>query len=179
MTVGEVLTIYGDEHAPTVKDPARIAYGIQALIPILGELPAGNINGQVCRLAETKKRQPPVPLPRQLLAHLRRWEREGGRYVVEFRGQRCGHVKSAWKRALDRAGIEHCTRHDLRHTSITWAMYNGMDRWDAAGYFGVTMDTLERVYAHHHPDYLQGAVEAMERKPNLYGRTDSRGLKAF
>lgn len=296
MTVDDVLTVYGDEHAPTVKDPARIAYGIQALVPILGELPVGNINGQVCRLyqrkrnrapatvrkelgtlqaainychaegyltaaprvklppkppardrwltrdeaakllrsayrdpetkhlarfiliaiytgtrsqailglrfmphtqggwvdtvtgrmyrrgvgmAETKKRQPPVPLPRQLLAHLRRWEREGGRYVVEFRGQRCGHVKSAWKRALDRAGIDHCTRHDLRHTSITWAMHNGMDRWDAAGYFGVTMDTLERVYAHHHPDYLQGAVAAMERKPNLYGRTDSRGLKVI
>ena len=103
----------------------------------------------------------------------------GRTHVVEFRGQRVGHVKSAWKRALDRASIAHCTKHDLRHTAITWAMHNGMDRWDAAGYFGVTMDTLERVYAHHHPDYLQGAVEAMERKPNLYGRTDSRGLKAI
>ena len=78
-------------------------------------------------VAETKKRQPPIPIPRQLLAHLRRWERDGGRYVVEFRGQRCGHVKSAWTRALDRAGIDHCTRHDLRHTSITWAMQNGME----------------------------------------------------
>ena len=32
---------------------------------------------------ETKKRQPPVPLPDQLLAHLRRWKRRGQRFAVE------------------------------------------------------------------------------------------------
>ena len=35
-----------------------------------------------------------------LLAHLRRWERTGGRYVVEVGGQRVASVKTAWKRAL-------------------------------------------------------------------------------
>jgi integrase len=33
---------------------------------------------------ETKKRQPPVPLPPQLLAHLRRWKRQGQRFAVEW-----------------------------------------------------------------------------------------------
>ena len=33
---------------------------------------------------ETKKRQPPVPLPDQLLAHLRRWKRRGQRFAVEW-----------------------------------------------------------------------------------------------
>ena len=115
-------------------------------------------------VAETKKRTPPIPIPRPLLAHLRRWERSGARYVVEVDGQRVGSVKTAWKTALVGAGIDHCTRHDLRHTSITWAMQNGIDKWAAAGFFGLTFDMLESVYGHHHPDHLRSAVEAMERR---------------
>ena len=115
-------------------------------------------------VAETKKRQPPIPIPRPLLAHLRRWERNGARYVVDVDGQRVGSVKTAWRTALAEAGIEHCTRHDLRHTAITWAMQRGIDKWAAAGFFGITLDMLEGTYGHHHPDYLRSAVEAMERR---------------
>ena len=281
MTVGHALAAYGDEHGPAVKDPERIAYAIRALVPILGSLPLGSLNGAICRryqrtrnrapatvrkelgtlqaainfchsegyltapvkvklppkppprdrwltrgeaakllraayrnpkgkhlarfiliavytgtrseailglrfmpnteggyvdtergvlyrrgvgVAETKKRQPTIPIPRQLLAHLRRWERQGARYVVEIRGCRVGHVKRAWKAALDASGIDHCTRHDLRHTAITWAMQSGAGKWAAAGFFGVSLDMLEKVYGHHHPDYLRSAVEAMERR---------------
>ena len=281
VTVAEVLDTYGRDHAPTVRDPARIAYAIDALLPILGSLPVGSITGSICRtyarargrapgtvrkelgvlqaainychtegyltaapkvrlpakpaprdrwltrdeaarllratyrnpkarhlarfilvalysgtrsesilrlrymantvggwvdtaaglmyrrgvgVVETKKRTPPIPIPRPLLAHLRRWERNGARYVVEVDGQRVGSVKTAWRTALREAGIEHCTRHDLRHTAITWAMQNGIDKWAAAGFFGITLDILEGTYGHHHPEYLRKAVEAMERK---------------
>lgn len=281
MTVANALDIYGREHAPTVRAPARIGYAIAALNPILGDLPVGSITGEVCRRyartrvkapgtirkelgvlqaavnychaeghltapvkvklpakpaprdrwltrdevarliraarrnrksrhlarfiliavytgtrsdallrlrympnteggwvdteagmlhrrgigeAETTKRRPPVPIPRHLLAHLRRWERCGNRYVVEVGGQRVASVKTAWKSALADAGIDHCTRHDLRHTAITWAMQRGADKWAAAGFFGIGLDMLERVYGHHHPDYMRSAVEAMERK---------------
>ena len=281
MTVADALDIYGREHAPTVRAPARIGYAIAALNPILGSLPVGSINGQVCRRyertrgkapgtvrrelgvlqaainyahaegyltapvkvklpvkpaprdrwlardevprliraarrnrksrhlprfiliavhtgtrsdailrlrfmpnteggwvdteagmlyrrgvgeAETKKRTPPVPIPRHLLAHLRRWERSGTRYVVEVGGQRVASVKTAWQTALAEAGIEHATRHDLRHSAVSWAMQRGADKWAAAGFFGLSLDMLERVYGHHHPDYLRSAVEAMERK---------------
>ena len=115
-------------------------------------------------VAETKKRQPPIPIPRPLLAHLRRWERNGARYVVEVDGQRVASVKTAWKTALAESGIDHCTRHDLRHTAITWAMQNGIEKWAAAGFFGVTLGLLEGTYGHHHPDYLKSAVAAMERR---------------
>ena len=113
---------------------------------------------------ETKKRQPPIPIPRPLRAHLRRWEREGGHFVVEARGSRCGHIRRAWQTALEVSGIEHCTRHDLRRTAVTWAMQRGADKWAAAGYFGLSLDMLESTYGHHHPDYLRSAVEAMERR---------------
>ena len=114
--------------------------------------------------AETNKRTPTVPIPRPLLAHLRRWERNGARYVVEVRGQRVGSVKTAWSKALKKSGIDHCTRHDLRHTAVTWAMQRGADMWAASGFFGMSLKVLESTYGHHHPDHLRSAVEAMERK---------------
>ena len=283
VSVAEVLAIYGRERAPHVAAPERIAYAIQAIVPILGDLPVGSITGAICRYyaeardrapgtirkelgtlqaainhahaegylssaprvrlptkppprdrwltrdeaarllraawrnpkskhlarfvlvalytgtrteailgqrfmpnaaggwvdtaaglmyrraagnAETKKRQPPIPIPRPLLAHLRRWERNGARFVVEVDGQRVAEVKHSFATALKTAGIEHCTRHDLRRTAVTWAMQKGADKWAAAGFFGLSLDMLERVYGHHHPDYMRSAVEAMERRPD-------------
>ena len=113
---------------------------------------------------ETKKRTPTVPIPRRLLAHLRRWERQGARYVIEIDGQRVGSLKTAWRTALAASGVDHATKHDLRHTAVTWAMQRGADKWAAAGYFGLSLDMLEQVYGHHHPDHLRSAVEAMERR---------------
>ena len=114
--------------------------------------------------AETKKRTPTVPIPPRLLAHLRRWQRLGGRFVIECDGQRVASVKTAWRTTLREAGIDHCRIHDLRHTAITWAMHAGMSRWDAAGFFGVSMETLERVYAHHDEEHLAAAAAVMGRK---------------
>ena len=114
--------------------------------------------------AESNKRKPPIPIPRQLLVHLRRWERDGSRYVVHVRGSRVGNVNNSWKAALKQSGIGHCTRHDLRHTAITWCMQKRADKWHAAGFFGVSLEVLEKVYGHHHPDHLRSAVEAMEAR---------------
>ena len=50
------------------------------------------------------------------------------------------------------------------HTAVTWALLNGAHKWQAAEYFGIALDMLEPVYRQHHPDYLQSAVEAMDRK---------------
>ena len=113
---------------------------------------------------ETAKRRPPIPLPRRLLAHLKRWEANGQRYVVEVRGQRVGSVKTAWSSLLQAAAIPHCTRHDLRHTAITWGMQRGMNVADACGYFGISLEELQRTYWHHHPDFLKGAAAAMDRR---------------
>ncbi len=113
---------------------------------------------------ETKKRQTPAPIPPRLLAHLRRWERMGATWAVEAGGQRVASVKTAWKVALREAGIEHARPHDLRHTCATWMMQAGADTWAAAGYLGMTVQMLERTYGHHHPDYLQSAVEALGRR---------------
>ncbi len=32
-----------------------------------------------------------------------------------------------------------------------------------SSFFSVSLDTLERVYWHHHPEFQESAVQAMER----------------
>jgi integrase len=59
-------------------------------------------NGIFYRLARgkqaTKKRQPPVPIPTRLLAHLRRWKAKGiaHEHFVEFNGKPVKSVKTAF-----------------------------------------------------------------------------------
>ena len=124
----------------------------------------GTIYRRAAGQAETKKRTPPAPIPRRLLAHLRRWERMGAVWAVEYKGARIASVKTVWRHVLKRAGIPHATRHDLRHTCATWLMQGGADRWSTAGYLGMTVQMLERVYGHHHPDYMRSAVTALDRR---------------
>ncbi|GMA74424.1 hypothetical protein GCM10025880_08410 [Methylorubrum aminovorans] len=57
---------------------------------------------------ETNKRQPPVRLPRSILAHLQRWRRlsnSGSGYVVEWRGQPVARVKVGFANAVKLAGL--------------------------------------------------------------------------
>ena len=84
--------------------------------------------------------------------------------MVEINGQRVGSLKTAWRTLLAASGIDHCTKHDLWHTAVTWAMQRGTDKWAAAGLCGLSLDKLESTYGHHHPDHLRSAVEAMDRK---------------
>ncbi len=42
-------------------------------------------------------------------------------------------------------------------------MQSGADTWAATGDLGMTVQVLERVFGHHHPDHLRDAVEAFDR----------------
>jgi integrase len=113
---------------------------------------------------QTNKRQPPVRLPPRLLAHLRRWKRLGvARHaVVEWNGKPVASVRKSFAAAAKAARIDrHITPHILRHTAATWAMQQGSDLWDAAGYLGMSPEVLERVYGHHHPDFQSDVAERM------------------
>jgi integrase len=125
------------------------------------------------RLAEgavpTKKRQPPAPIPARLLAHMRRWHHKGlvHDHFVEWNGAPVASVKTALKTAVRLAKLSgKITPHTFRHTAATWLMQNGVSMWRAAGFLGMSVETLDRVYGHHHPDYLSDAAEAIGRKPN-------------
>ena len=115
---------------------------------------------------ETKKRQPTIRIPERLLTHLRRWERLGiSRHsVIEFAGRPVARVSKAFAKAASSATLENVTPHILRHTAVTWAMQNGADPYDAAAFFGMSLDILQRVYGHHHPDHQRGVGEALTRR---------------
>jgi integrase len=113
---------------------------------------------------ETNKRQPPVPLPDRLLAHLRRWERLGlsKSAVVEWNGNPVARIHKAFRAAREVAGLgRDVVPHTLRHTAATWLMQNGCDLWQAAGFLGMSPEMVERVYGHHHPRHLEGARRAI------------------
>lgn len=75
-------------------------------------------------------------------------------------------MKTAFKHAVTLAKLgPGVSPHTLRHTAATWLMQNGTDPWQAAGYLGMSVETLLRVYGHHHPDHLKDAVAKMTAKP--------------
>lgn len=57
-------------------------------------------------------------------------------------------------------------------------MQAGADKWDVAGYFGVSLQTLESVHGHHHLDHQGSAVRAMEKKVSWAGPRNEAGAKA-
>jgi integrase len=117
---------------------------------------------------ENKKRQPPIPLPDGLLAHLRRWKRRGQRFVVEWNRKPVKDCDKAFRAAAKHAGLgDDATPHVLRHTAATWLMQAGTDPWEAAGYLGMSVEMLIQRYGHHHPNHLNGARTAFQRHRKL------------
>ncbi len=129
-------------------------------------------NGVFYRLAEgklqTNKRQPPVPIPKRLLAHMRRWQRRGivQTHFVEFNGRPIKSVKTAFDRAARLAKLPgKVVPHSLRHTAATWLMQAGVDKWQAAGFLGMSVEMLDCVYGHHHPKHLKEAADSIGYRP--------------
>ena len=118
---------------------------------------------------ETKKRKPAVPLPPELHDHLRRWKRRGQRFAVEWYGEPVTSISKGFRAVVKDAGLgSDVTPHVLRHTAATWLMQAGTDPWEAAGFLGMTVETLMGRYGHHHPDYLSGARGAFSRHRNRH-----------
>lgn len=130
-------------------------------------LQAGTINFEISGRRRTNKRRGVVPIPPRLLPHLKRARRRGSEmgYVLHINGERIGDIKKGFAAACERAGLNEVTPHTLRHTAATWLMQAGTDPWQAAGFLSMSMETLLRVYGHHHPDYQRQAAVNIGRRP--------------
>lgn len=107
------------------------------------------------------KRKPPVRLGRAVVRLMRRWKAKDGKvpYVIHYEGLPVKKLRRSWGEACKRAGLEGVSPHTLRHTRATWLMQEGIDPWEASGHLGMSVRTLENVYAKHHPDFQSRASE--------------------
>jgi excisionase family DNA binding protein len=127
------------------------------------------INFEVSGRRRTNKRRGIVPIPERLIPHLQRAQRRGTElgYVLHINGKRISDIKKGFAAACKRADLQGVAPHTLGHTCATWLMQNGTDLWQASGFLSMSMETLQRVYAHHHPDYQREAAENVGRRPQI------------
>jgi hypothetical protein len=83
-----------------------------AVMPTIGrgyvDLDSGIFKRKPDNKEATSKRQPTVPLPPRLLAHMRRWGRLGisKHSVIEWQGRPVSVVKEAWATTVKAAGLD-------------------------------------------------------------------------
>jgi integrase len=125
------------------------------------------INFEVPGRRRTNKKRGIIPIPPRLLPHLRRARRRGTDlgYVLHIDGNRIGDIKKGFAAACDRTGISGASPHTLKHTAATWLMQAGTDPWQAAGFLSTGVESLLRIYGHHHPDYQREAAENIGKRP--------------
>jgi integrase len=113
---------------------------------------------------QTKKRQPPIPIPRKLLVLLRLWHKRGQRYVVERAGRPVLRLHTLQDIGAHAGLGADVVPHTLRHTAATWLMQRDANVFRASRYLGMTVETLEKIYAHHKPDDLIDVADAPNRR---------------
>jgi integrase len=115
----------------------------------------------------TNKRRGAIRIPPRLLPHLRRARKRGTDlgYVLHRDGRRIGDIRKGFEAACERAELNGVSPHTLRHTAATWLMQQRTDMWEASGFLSMSMETLTRVYGHHHPDHMREAAENIGRRP--------------
>ena len=84
-------------------------------------------------------------------------------YVIEWGGRRVRSIKTGFKAAVERAGIAHCTPHDLRRTAGRFMAEAGVPIEEIAQYLGHANPNITRgTYAKFSPDHLRKAAGALE-----------------
>jgi len=129
-------------------------------------LERGTIDFRREGLPETSKKRGIVKAPRKLLGHLRRARKHSKSpigFVVSNSGKHVGDIKKSFAQAVKLSDIpEKITPHILKHTCATWLMEAGVSIWDAAQFLNTSVQTIEKVYAHHSPDTHERALRAFK-----------------
>ena len=119
---------------------------------------------QAAKGARSEARE--VPLRRDILSLLRRWEKQDGiagcPWVIHYRGKPLRSISRAWHNALRRAGIARRMRpYDLRHGFASRALDNAADLKCVAEIMGHANEKMiVRFYRHTSAKQRRKAVEA-------------------
>lgn len=113
----------------------------------------------------TAKGKALIKIPRRLAAHLARARARGAPrgFVIHENQRGFKSLKKTYAKAVKAAGLTGVSPHTLRHTAASWMAQKGVAFPVIARYLGhADSRTTERVYAHHSPDYLQAAADALD-----------------
>lgn len=130
------------------------------------DLEARRINFNEPGQRRTKKGRAHIPIPNRLMTFLRLARRRGNDlgYVVHRDGKRLASIKKAWGTTCEAAGLDDVTPHTLRHTCGTWLAQNGVALNKIGGWLGHSDARTTQGYAHHHPDFMDEASNALDRR---------------
>jgi integrase len=133
------------------------------------DLEAGVLHRRGSTVRPSNKRQPPAKIHAKLLPFLRRWRKadaaRGIVSVVHYQGKPIRKLRRSWESVAIAAGAVHRDGpHIMRHTAATWLMRSGVSPYEAAGYLGMSPETLWETYGHHHPDHQDDAARATGKK---------------
>jgi integrase len=128
------------------------------------------INLNKAGVRQTKKRRPIVPIPDELAPTISQCFADS---KTEFLLDHPGSVRTALNTAARAAGLldlpardtrpaGRFTAHVIRHTRATHLLQSGAEPWAVANLLGDTLTTVIRVYGHHCPSYLEGALRPMK-----------------
>lgn len=127
-------------------------------------------DGKFCRVTDTPKTESSrrvIPIPKQLLPHLREVKKKSSSKYVVSNGEKIISVRSYQKTftsLLKRLGIQHKGFHSLRHTFATRALECGMD-----------IKTLSEILGHKSPTitlnrYVHSLMEHKKEMMNKLGK---------
>lgn len=126
------------------------------------DLAAGLIHFQQDGQVRTKKRRVPVPISDNLKKILEQAKVDAQTEWVLINPYSIQHafdrVKAEAFKATSNEKFKDITPHTLRHTWATLASRAGVPLFQVAGVLGDTVQTVMKVYAHHSPDHLRGAI---------------------
>lgn len=143
------------------------------------DLEAGRIDfAPIGTRRTTKRKVKGQPIPGRLLTFLRLARRRGTDlgYVVHDNGARIKDIGGGWYgdhdmagngsfgSACKRAGLIDVSPHTLRHTCGTWMAQRGVPLHKIGGWLGHTDARTTELYAHHHPDFMEDARRAADRR---------------
>lgn len=181
--VARLLAATGDPHIQlAILLMVTTAGRIGALLELTWD--RVDLDRRVIKLATNdigpRKGRATVPINDTLMAALQTAQGAAlSRYVIEWGGRQVGSIKTGFNAAVKRAGIDHCTPHDLRRTAGRLMAEAGVPMEEIAQYLGHTNPAITRsTYARFSPEYLRGAADALElRGAALVQRT--RGKTPF
>jgi hypothetical protein len=133
------------------------------------DLEHGVLHRRGTNARRSKKRQPPARIHARLMPHLKRWyamdQGRGINAVIHYQGAPVKKLRNSWRTVALSANAAHKDGpHITRHTAATWQMHAGTNLYEAAGYLGMSPETLWETYGHHHPDFQSGAAKAVSKK---------------